>query len=65
MLDKKTLYGEKSAEFDYWRHMRKYMSHLEFESYKADPDTWTRYAVKPEVAKYWEYVLLYGDDAIY
>jgi len=40
------------------------MKHLNFESCKADPDVWMRKAVKSDGSEYWEYVLLYTDDAL-
>ena len=62
---KRALYGGKSAGSDYWKHMRTCMDHLGFKSCKADPDLWMRAAVKPtDGTSYWEYVLLYVDDAL-
>ena len=62
---KRALYGGKSAGADYWKHMRTCMNHLGFEPCKADPDLWMRKAVKPsDGTEYWEYVLLYVDDAL-
>ena len=63
-LIKRALYGGKSAGSDYWKHMRTCMDHLGFKSCKSDPDVWMRAAVKPDGGKYWEYVLLYVDDAL-
>ena len=63
-LIKRALYGGKSAGSDYWKHMRTCMEHLGFTSCKADPDVWMREAVKPDGHEYWEYVLLYVDDAL-
>ena len=41
------------------------MDHLGFKPCKADPDLWMRAAVKPtDGTSYWEYVLLYVDDAL-
>lgn len=62
---KRALYGGKSAGADYWKHMRTCMNHLGFEPCKADPDLWMRKAIKPsDGTEYWEYVLLYVDDAL-
>ena len=62
---KRALYGGKSAGADYWKHMRTCMDHLGFKPCKADPDLWMRPAVKPsDGSEYWEYVLLYVDDAL-
>jgi hypothetical protein len=40
------------------------MMHLGFKSCKADPDVWMRPAVTSAGNEYWEYVLLYTDDAL-
>jgi hypothetical protein len=40
------------------------MTHLGFESCLADPDIWMREAQKDDRTQYWEYVLLYVDDAL-
>ena len=40
------------------------MEFLGFQLCKADPDIWIRKAVKYDGTKYWEYVLLYVDDAL-
>ena len=62
---KRALNGGKCAGADYWKHMRTCMSHLGFEPCKADPDLWMRKAVKrSDGTGYWEYVLLYVDDAL-
>ena len=64
-LIRRALYGGKSAGTDYWKHMRTCMSHLGFESCKADPDVWMRESVNPKTGTaYWEYVLLYVDDCL-
>ena len=39
------------------------MTHLGFTSCLADPDIWMRKAQKDDGSQYWEYVLLYVDDA--
>ena len=36
------LYGGKSANADYWRHVQHVMTKLGFQSCKADPDVWFR-----------------------
>ena len=62
---KRALYGGKKAGSDYWKHMRTCMNHLGFEPCEADPDVWMRKAIKPsDGSEYWEYVLLYVDDAL-
>ena len=40
------------------------MEHLQFTSCKADPDLWMRKTIKENGTEYWEYVLLYVDDAL-
>jgi hypothetical protein len=40
------------------------MNHLKFKPCKGDPDVWMREAVKDDGTTYWEYVLLYVDDAL-
>ena len=63
-LIRRALYGGKSAGRDFRNHLRACMSHLGFESCKADPDVWMRPAVKADGSEYYEYVLLYVDDAL-
>ena len=55
------LYGGKSAGADYWRHVRKAMEDMGFQSCKSDPDVWLRPAVKQNGTDYYQYVLLYTD----
>ncbi len=61
---RRALYGGKAAGADYWRHVRKAMSEMGFESCKADPDVWMRPGMKKDGTKYWQYVLLYTDDIL-
>ena len=60
----RALYGGKSAGADYWRHVRRAMEEMQFESCKADPDVWIRPGVKADGTQYYEYVLLYTDDLL-
>ena len=60
----RALYGGKSANGDYWRHVRKAMEEMEFQSCKADPDVWFRPATKSDGTEYYQYVLLYTDDIL-
>ena len=60
----RALYGGKAAGADYWRHVRKAMTEMGFESCKADPDVWMRPGIKEDGTKHWEYVLLYTDDIL-
>ena len=62
---KRALYGGKYAGSDYWKHMRSCMDHLGFKPCLADPEVWMRKAINPkDNTEYWEYVLLYVDDAL-
>ena len=63
-LIRRALYGGKASGSDYWKHLRTCMEHLNFISCKADGEIWMRPAVKDSGEEYWEYVLLYVDDAL-
>ena len=63
-LIRRALYGGKSSGADFWKHLRSCMAHLGFTSCKADPDIWMREGKKDDGSAYWEYVLLYVDDAL-
>ena len=63
-LIRRALYGGKSSGADFWRHLRTYMDHLGFKSCKGDCDVWMREAKKDDGSEYWEYILLYVDDAL-
>ena len=63
-LIRRALYGGKSAGRDFRNHLRACMSHLGFTPCLADPDVWMRPAQKADGSSYWEYVLLYVDDAL-
>ena len=63
-LIQRALYGGKSAGKDFRNYLRSYMRHLEFESCPADPDVWMRPAKKADGSTYYEYILLYTDDAV-
>ena len=58
------LYGGKVAGRDFRNHLRSCMEFLNFKSCLADPDVWMRPAMKSEGNTYYEYILLYGDDAL-
>ena len=60
----RALYGGKASGADFWRHLRSCMRHLGFTSCKGDSEIWMRPALKDSGEKYWEYVLLYVDDAL-
>ena len=63
-LIRRALYGGKSVGKDFRNHFRACMSHIGFTPCLADPDVWMRPAQKADGSKYWEYVLLYVDDAL-
>ena len=58
------LYGGKSANADYWRHVRHAMNKLGFQSCKADPDVWFLPSTKSDGTDYYQYVLIYTDDIL-
>ena len=60
----RALYGGKSAGRDFRNHLRSCMHHLQFASCPADPDVWMRPAKKADGSEYYEYILLYTDDAL-
>ena len=60
----RALYGGKSAGWDFRNHLRSCMHHLDFRSCLADPDVWMRPAKKGDGSPYYDYVLLYVDDAL-
>ena len=63
-LIKRALYGGKAAGRDFRNHLRHCMKHLGFTSCLADPDVWMRPAKKSDGSPYYQYVLLYTDDAL-
>ena len=60
----RALYGNKAAGADFRNHLRECMKHLGYESCLADPDLWMRMAKKDDGDSYYEYLLLYVDDAL-
>ena len=60
----RALYGGKTAGRDFRNHLRSCMKFLGFEPCPADPDVWMRPAKKSDGSSYYEYVLLYTDDAL-
>jgi hypothetical protein len=60
----RAVYGGKAAGRDFRNHLRACMHHLQFESCPADPDVWMRPAKKSDGSEYYEYILLYTDDAL-
>ena len=63
-LIRRALYGGKTAGRDFRNHLRSCMHHLDFVSCPADPDVWMRPAKKSDGSEYYEYILLYTDDAL-
>ena len=60
----RALYGNKAAGADFRNHLRECMDLTGYTSCKADPDLWIRKAVKDNGDEYYEYMLLYVDDAL-
>ena len=60
----RALYGLPGAGRDFRNHLRDCMRHLHYESCLADPDVWMRKGTKDNGEVYWEYMLLYVDDAL-
>ena len=60
----RALYGGKTAGMDFRNHLQSCMHYLKFSSCPADPDIWMRLAEKLDGTSYYEYVLLYMDDAL-
>jgi hypothetical protein len=60
----RALYGGKSAGRDFRNHLRSCMRHLDFTSCLADPDVWMWPAKKSDGSLFYEYNLLYTDNAL-
>ena len=60
----RALYGGKSAGWDFRNHLRSCMHHLDFRPCLANPDVWMRLVQKGDGSPYYNYVLLYVDDAL-
>ena len=60
----RALYGGKAACTDYWRHIRKAMLNMNFESFKAGPDVWIRSVAESNGSEYNQYIILYTDDIL-
>ena len=62
----RALYGLKSAGAAFRNHPVDCMSHLGYESCKADKDVWLKAETGPSDGhKYYSYILLYVDDVLY
>ena len=64
VLIHRALYRGKSAGWDFRNHLRSCMHHLDFQPCLADPDVWMQLAQKGDGSLYYDYVLLYVDDAL-
>ena len=60
----RALYGGKAAGRDFRNHLRACMRHLDFTPCLADPDVWMRPAKHSNGQEYYDFVLLYTDDAL-
>ena len=60
----RALYGGKAAGRDFRNHLCSCMEFLNFKSCLADPDIWMRAAIKSDGNTYYEYILLYVDNAL-
>ena len=60
----RAIYGGKSAGKDFRNHLRSCMRHLYFESHPSDPDVWMRPAKNFNGTYYYEFILLYTNDAL-
>ena len=60
----RALYGGKAAGRDFRNHLCSCMEFLNFKSCLADPDVWMRPGIKSDGNTYYEYILLYVDDAL-
>ena len=60
----RALYGGKAAGRDFSKHLHSCMEFLNFKSCLADPDVWIRPVIKSNGNTYYEYILLYVDDAL-
>ena len=58
------LYGGKTAQKDFHNHLQSCMHYLKFSSCLVDPDIWMRLANKSYGTTYYEFLLLYMDDAL-
>ena len=58
------LYGGQVAGRDFRNHLPSCMEFLNFKSCLADPDVWMRLAINSDGNTYYEYMLLYVNDAL-
>ena len=60
----RALYGGKAAGRDFRNHLCSCMEFLNSKSCLADPDVWMRPVIKSDGNTYYEYILLYVDNAL-
>ena len=60
----RALYGGNKVGSDFKNLLRSYMRHLDFTSCLSDPDVWMRPTKNTDGTSYYEYILLYTDDAL-
>ena len=60
----RAIYGTQCARRDFRNHLCACMEMLNYKSCLADPDLWMREAKHLNGGNYYEYVLLYTDDAL-
>ena len=60
----RSLYGTAAAGRDFRDHLRDCMWHMKYQPCHADPDLWMRQGIRDNGEEYWEYMLLYVDDAL-
>ena len=60
----RALYSGKAAGRDFRNHLCSCMEFLNFKSCLADPNVWMRPAIKSDGNTYYEYILLYVDNAL-
>lgn len=60
----RALYGTKSSGRDFRNHLRDCMEHMGYRSCRGDPDVWVRKGIRDNGQPYYEYMLLYVDDAL-
>ena len=58
------LYGGKSDGADFTNHLRSCIQHLDLVSCPANPYVWMRPDIQVDGSEYYEYVLLYTNDAL-
>ena len=60
----RSLDGGKSTGRDFKNQLRLCMKHLDFVSFPTDADIWMRFSKSNSGSQYYEYIILYTDDAL-